>query len=277
MGAEARIVFYTDDPAAAPEAARAVLARISDIESELSDWRVGGAVQCLREAKPGVRYDVSPELAEALEISLRVGAQTAGAFDPACGRMTQAWRQQRDSGGHPATWEPWIAAHGAPSSRLRLADGQVSFGSPLPWFDFGGVGKGMAADEGLEVLKQLGLECALVDLGGDIAIGHPPPGHRGWRVRRGRGQPIWRSHCGVATSGSGPQHVVTMDGVASHVFDPRSGRWMGRHGDITVVAPTAAEADALASAGCVLGGSALRERLRGVAGVQVLTDHNRQD
>ena len=40
----------------------------------------------------------------------------------------------------------------------------------------------LAVDEALEVLRTFGLTRALVDGGGDVVLGDPPPGMRGWRV-----------------------------------------------------------------------------------------------
>ena len=59
--------------------------------------------------------------------------------------------------------------------------------------DLGGIGKGYAADAALAALADLGIRRALVAASGDLAIGDPPPGRRGWSVgidaperRRGR-------------------------------------------------------------------------------------------
>ena len=48
--------------------------------------------------------------------------------------------------------------------------------------DLGGIAKGYAADQALRVLKEHGIERALIDAGGDIVTGGPPPGTGGWRI-----------------------------------------------------------------------------------------------
>jgi thiamine biosynthesis lipoprotein len=151
----------------------------------------------------------------------------------------------------------------------------VRFETPIPWIDCGGIGKGFAADQALGTLMACGIDVALVELGGDIALGGPPPGTDGWSIDRVIGDTAVKSAslrlswCGVATSGAAEQHVSTGEQFASHVIDPRTGVWVGRHADITVIAPTASQADALASAGCVIGPAALRQRLIDQPGIRV--------
>ena len=50
--------------------------------------------------------------------------------------------------------------------------------------DLGGIAKGYAVDEAMAVLAKHGIDRALVEVGGDIGLGAPPPGKPGWRDRR---------------------------------------------------------------------------------------------
>ena len=268
MGTRVRIVMYAAEVDLADRAAEAAFARIERVEGALSDWRLESEVVGLRAAEPEVWHAVSPDLDRALQVSCAVRESTGGAFDPACGRMSQAWRRSRELGETPVEWAELIAHAGPPGDRVQARGGEVRFRLPVPWLDFGGVGKGLAADAAIVTLRDHGIASALVDIGGDMAIGAPPPGRSGWRVR-GAGSEIelvlaW---CGVATSGGGAQHI----GPRSHIIDPRTGRWMQRHDDVTVIAPSGAMADALASAGCVLGAAALQESLVGQDGITVLS------
>ena len=65
----------------------------------------------------------------------------------------------------------------------------------------------------------------------------------------------------AATSGSTFQHLDHDGNVLSHVLDPRNGAAVERVDTFTVTAPTAAEADALATAACVMGARRLRSEL----------------
>lgn len=258
MGTEARIVAYAPSEDVAICACRKAFARIDDIDSSLSDWRVDSEVALLRAASPGRVYPVGDDLRDALLQAGTVVVETDHAFEFGCGRMTAAWRQSRAEGSDVQDWAGHTETHGPGSERLRLTESGIVFAEPVPWLDFGGIGKGIAADAAMKVLTGAGLSRAVVDLGGDMAIGDPPPGSDGWVVHTSTGHRLILQRCGVATSGSGEQHAGSGGSFASHVLDPRTGRWLDRHPDVTVVAPSAATADALASAACVLGRDGLR-------------------
>ena len=267
--------MYAQDESTAADAAAAAFARIADIESIISDYRLQSEVTKLREADPGVWVDLSEDLSAVLIEAIRATRQSDGAFDVGCGRMTAAWRLARSSGEQPQDWSRWVRSHGPGSGRLEVRQQQVRLETPIPWIDCGGIGKGFAADQALRTLMAYGIDVALVELGGDIALGGPPPGTDGWSIDLAMGgtamksAPLRLSWCGVATSGAGEQYISTGEQFASHVIDPRTGVWVGRHADITVIAPTAAQADALASAGCVIGREALRQQLINQPGIRV--------
>lgn len=267
--------MYAQDESTAADAAAAAFARMADIESIISDYRLQSEVTKLREADPGVWVDVSKDLSAVLAEATRATRQSDGAFDVGCGRMSSAWRLARSSGEQPQDWSRWVRSHGPGSGRLEVRQHQVRFETPIPWIDCGGIGKGFAADQALSTLMAYGIDVALIELGGDIALGGPPPGTDGWSIDFDIGDitvqsaPLQLSWCGVATSGAGEQHISTGEQFASHVIDPRTGEWVGRHADITVIAPTAAQADALASAGCVIGHAALRQQLIDQPGIRV--------
>ena len=146
--------------------------------------------------------------------------------------------------------------------------------------DLGGIAKGYAIDEALAVLKKSGITRALVDAGGDIALGDPPPGKQGWRIGIARleadGPPsriLLLCRVAVASSGDTWQ-FVRIDGKRySHIVDPRTGLGLTDHSSVTVVAPDGMTADGLASAVSVLGpekGLRLIEGVPGTAGLIVL-------
>jgi thiamine biosynthesis lipoprotein len=166
--------------------------------------------------------------------------------------------------------------------------------------DLGGIAKGYAADQALAVLRDRGIPRALVDAGGDLAIGDPPPDARGWRIavatphstssppssptpppEDGAGTygaestVLLLSNCGVATSGDAYQFVEFEGRRYSHIVDPRTGMGVVGASSVTVVAPDGMTADALASAVSVLGpeeGIALIDRTPGAAALVVVLE-----
>jgi thiamine biosynthesis lipoprotein len=110
------------------------------------------------------------------------------------------------------------------------------------------------------------VDSALVDVSGDIVAGEAPAGRRAWRVTADDdgGSTLFLRHQAVTTSGDRAQHLDAGGVRLSHVLDPATGWPLTTRVQVTAGAPTATDADALATALCVLGperGRALLARL----------------
>ena len=260
MGTRCRIVVYGSSEQAAAEACAAAFDRISELESVLSDYRADSEASVVMTRVPGVWHPVSADLAEALRRSLAVCEASDGAFDPAIGPLTKLWRASRRESVLP---ELEVLAEARSRSGMDLLEidperDRVRFSKPGMGLDFGGIGKGLAADAALAVLRERGIGAALIDFGGDLVAGDPPPGQPdGWRVvvEDGLGEPrrVWIANGAVATSGDLEQFVEIGGVRYAHILDPATGLGLTGPRAATVRADSGWLADALASAACVLG------------------------
>ncbi|MBI5365287.1 MAG: FAD:protein FMN transferase [Planctomycetes bacterium] len=274
MGCAARIVLFAEDERTARAAARAGFDAIGRVDAVLSDYRVDSAVERLARMDVGESAGWEPELIDALERAARVSEESGGAFDVTVGPLVRVWREARRGRVLPSA-EVIDAARGFVGwERLRVDSRTRAIAG---WrkgmrLDFGGIGQGIGADRALAVLRSMGIAQALVDVSGDLAVGDPPPGERGWRVlvmegEDGARETLMVARCGVTTSGDAEQFVELGGERWSHVIDPRTGWALTRGVRATVVAGDATEADALATAVLVLGverGIELAERRVGV-------------
>ena len=111
--------------------------------------------------------------------------------------------------------------------------------------DLGGIAKGYAMDEALAVLQRHGITRALVEAGGDMRLGDPPPGRSGWRVGippldDPQAEPVSYlevSRVAVSTSGDMMQYVEIGGKRYSHIVDPRTGMALTDHCRVMVVGP----------------------------------------
>src|SRR5690606_39534041 len=101
------------------------------------------------------------------------------------GRMIPLWREARRTRVPPSSSEVEAARRRTGWTLIELDPERraVRLARPGMRLDLGGVAKGYAADEALAVLREHGIERALVELGGDIVVGAPPPGERDWTMR----------------------------------------------------------------------------------------------
>ncbi len=256
MGTLFALTVYAPDAATAGAAQAKAFARVAELEKVLSDYDPRSEVLTVCRANddaPGKPIAVSADLAAALKLSLDLSDRTDGAFDVTLGPLTKLWRQTRRTQRLPAP-EELAAAKALCGYKLLTLDADkrtLTFAKPGVRLDFGGIGKGFAADEVLKLLKAGGIDRALVAASGDITCGAPPPGEKGWKVDvkpLAAGRPPRRlvlANASVSTSGDLDQ-VAVVDGVRySHLLDPGTGLGLPGRRSVTVVAPTGALADAL--------------------------------
>ncbi len=205
----------------------------------------------------GIETPVSPLLFEAVAFAIEVASLTGGAFDPTIG----AAQQQRGFNRHyvPGKQSPEVLKLAEPATfrdvRLDRRAGTVLLRRPL-LLDLGAVAKGLAID--LAAKELAGFERYAVDAGGDVYAGAASPEATPWRigVRHPQNmnallQTIQIRNASACTSG-GYERPAHLSGE-HHLLDPRTGRSPRRLSSVTVVAPTAMVADALATAVFVLG------------------------
>ncbi len=266
MGVETRIVLFATDDIAARRAARAAFDRIVGLDAVMSDYRSDSELMRVCASGSTGRRPVSPDLHRVLVRAREIAEATDGAFDVTVGPLVRLWRQARREHRLPdAEAIAWAMDRVGHEYLIVDDDAAIELTRPGMLLDLGGIGKGFAADEALALLVGAGQTHSLVDVGGDIAFGDPPPGADGWRVALGTGSPSWLSiaNRGVATSGDREQFVEIAGTRYSHIVDPGTGLGLTERPTVTVIAQDAATADALASAVSVLGpqrGRALIDR-----------------
>jgi thiamine biosynthesis lipoprotein len=242
MGTVVTISLYADSDERAQRGFIAAFARIKELDAILSDYKPDSELSRVCETNGPVSRALMTVLAHAQ----RLAAETDGAFDITAGPLTRLWRQARAQKRLPTNEAIADAIHRSGYRKLQL-DRTVRCLVPGMQLDAGGIAKGYAADEALAALRRAGIRSALVAVSGDIAIGDPPPGQSGWRVRL-EDETRTLSNVGVSTSGDEFQ-FVEIDGVRySHIIDPRTGMPLQNSRNVSVIAPSAMEADALATA-----------------------------
>lgn len=262
MGTQFRVVFYARDEDSASKASSAAFARIAALDQAFSDYKDDSELTllCLRSGGPAV--PVSPDLFEILQTAQALAKETNGAFDVTIGPLVRQWRRARRQKQlpSPANLEEASRRVGYQSLELDAAQRTVRLLRPRMQLDLGGIAKGFACDAARAVLRENGIEAALVDGGGGVSVGSPPPGRTAWRIElKTPGEPgqaplsLPLSRESVATSGDAEQ-FLELDGTRySHIVDPRTGIGLTERIQASVVAPDGAIADALATALCVLG------------------------
>lgn len=284
MGTVAEL--QTRDRSIAEHEAQVVRDTFEEVEGALSLFRNGSDISRL--AADGV-IETAPtsHLARVLLFALEVAEASGGAFDPTVAPLMEAWgfrgRQISATPSPEAISNLLANSVGWRRVDIHRGDGGgVAIVSGGTRIDLGGIAKGYAVDVAYERLRNMGGQNFLLNLGGNIRVSgtsgrvvsdhhegsdaESEPmtgGEGGWlvAVRDPSGKrpaaplprPL-RSGEAVATSGSYERFVEISGKRYSHIIDPRTG-WPVENnlGSVTVIAPTAMEADAYSTTLFVLG------------------------
>jgi len=281
MGIPVRILVYAGNRDTAILATDAAYQRILEIDRALSDYDPDSEnMQLCTAHPPGTPVPVGPDLFTVLQSAQAVSADSNGCFDVTVGPVVKLWRIARRKKQLPDEEDlrNALAKVGYQSVSLDESARTVTLNRPGMQLDFGAIAKGYAADQAYDVLRSAGIPIALVAAAGDIRIGDPPPGETAWKVEvedntRPPGDktpPVIMTLANQAISTSGDTYqFLEVDGKRySHIVDPRTGLGLTTPGSVTIIAPTAMQADGLASAVSVLGpvdGLKLIENTAGVA------------
>lgn len=259
MGTTVRMVLHAPDRATADSAAADAFRTLARLDSLFSDYRTDSGIAAVAAAAPAP-VPVAPELLAVLVEAQRWARATDGAFDITVGPATRLWRQAIRQGEPPprARLDSVRALVGWGDLDVDTVAGTARLARPGMSLDLGGIAKGWAAQHLLERIQAGGIRAALVDAGGDVAVGDVAPRSAGWRVEFPGAEMFRLTRSAVATSGDRYQYLE-VDGVRhSHILDPRTAMGVAGAPTVVVVAPDAATADVLASALTVLGPEAGR-------------------
>lgn len=243
----------------------AALDRIDELEAQLTVYRDSSEVSQLNRLAPYLPVGVEPGLFALLQLAARITDETGGAFDVTAGALVKAWGFYRGPRRVPSPLEIASALDRVGMDKVVLdpAKKTVSFSRPGLEINLGGIGKGYALDRTAELIATYWDLPAFLLHGGFSSVyahGAPPGSERGWPIDISHPwQPgekvarVWLRDRALGTSAATYQHLEHEGRKLGHVLDPRSGWPAEGVASASVLAPTAAEADALSTAFFILG------------------------
>ncbi|WP_208022427.1 FAD:protein FMN transferase [Pseudomaricurvus hydrocarbonicus] len=267
MGTSYHITVVTTEALQNPEGLKSEIDQsLLVLNQQMSTYISDSELNRLKLQPVGQWEVISEPLAEVLSISQQVSEVSGGAFDITLRPLIDLW------GFGPENTQDQVPS----DSDILAARSQVGY----QWLeldrqglrlrrlkdvdiDLSAVAKGYGVDRVADLLERNGIDRYLVEIGGEMRLKGRNPGNQLWRIAIERPDPslmqsvyktLSLSDIGVATSGD-YRNFFEQGGVRySHTIDPRTGRPItNRLASVTVLNPSAAMADALATAFSVLG------------------------
>ena len=271
MGTFVTVTVYSDKETA-DNAIDAAFARMEEIEREASTFIDQSEVSQLN--RDGYLDTPSHDILELLTMSTDYSQLTDGYFDITVKPLLDLW-----SGGL------WQESEEIQQSKIdetmgligwdkiSIADNRIDLEAEGMKITLGGIAKGYAADEALEILRDMGIKHALVNVGGDMSTLDSKPDGKPWSVALVNPDDTSQSLAtfnlsdkSIATSGN-YERYFDPEKKAHHIINPKTGYSAAESISVTIIAESGTQADALATGVFVMGpeeGMNLVESLDGV-------------
>ena len=259
MGTRVYVELWARDSAKGGAAIDAVMAEMRRIDALMSHYKAESQLSQINARANREPVQVDKELFDLIKLSTHYSQITEGAFDITYASVGYLY----DFPSHVHPSEAQIkSALPAVNWRNLLLDEEhhtVRFEHPGMRIDLGGIGKGYAVDRGVAILKERGIQHAVVTAGGDsriigdrlgrpwlVAIRHPDDPHK--VVTR-----IPLSDIAMSTSGDYERYFDENGVRYHHIIDPRTGHSASKVRSATILAPTATQTDGMSKTAFVLG------------------------
>ena len=260
MGTRLDLVIPETHPEEGRRCAEEIRSEVNRLERKLSRFDGASSVSTLnREA--GVRWVmVGEEMTHILNLCLAYSESTKGAFDITLSPLGTLWRE-RATQTHPSpptSREIATVKESTGMDKLEIDTNNhsVRFHHPDLAIDLGGFGKGYALERVGELLAESGKENAFVCFGDSAVLGcgrHPHGTHWEVGVKHLFDQTLsvrsFRlSNQALSTSGTMPNNFQSAASWYGHIISPKSGKPVVGLRTVSVVSPSALDAEVLSTA-----------------------------
>ncbi len=256
MGTRFEVVAHHPDAALARAACEAAMEEVLRLHALWSPFERSSTIAKLNHAAVDGAQRLDRDTLDLLLACQRLHTRTGGLFDPTVGALMAWWGFRGDDCGR---------ARSEPKPHWGMDTIRIDPQTMTAWrteasvtLDLGAIGKGAALDAAGALLRDAGIESALIHAGTSsvLAIGVSPECSDGWRVQVGNHGPTVSLRDESLSVSEVGGRVVDVEGRGvGHILDPRSGEPVMGRTLAAVVCESALDADAWSTA-LLVGGEA---------------------
>lgn len=243
------------------ELQRVIDAALERVDSLMSAFRSDSELGRFNSARGTEPFELAPEARKVVSAALDLARETGGAFDPTVAPLVGLWGfGAAASEGDPDEGEIEETLDRVGYRNLSWDDhGRLVRSVGGVELDLSGIAKGYGVDAVMVALAAYRPAGVMVEIGGDLRVMGTRAGGEPWRLGiesplGGLDSVITMTEGALATSGDYRQRAGEGAKRRTHIVEPRTGRPAPASiASVSVIAPTALEADAVATALVVLG------------------------
>lgn len=262
MGSRFDITVVAKDPVEANKHIELAINEIARIEQLISSWDPKSQTSEINRNAGIKPVKIDSELFDLIQRGIGISKLTDGAFDISYASMDKIWKFDGSMTEMPSTdsIKASVSKVGYRNIVLDNENNTVFLKLKGMKIGFGAIGKGYAADKAKNLLISKGVVAGIINASGDMNTWGKQPDGSEWKVAITNPMdknkvfallPI--NNGAVVTSGNYEKYVTFNDVRYTHIIDPRTGYPATGIISVTVFAPKAELADALATSVFVMG------------------------
>lgn len=262
MGSGFQITVVVKDSTKADKAINLAINEISRIEKLISSWDPNSETSLINKNAGIKPVKVSLELYGLIERAIGLSGLTDGAFDISYASMDKIWKFDGSMKKMPSKDEikSSVAKVGFQKIILDSRNKSVFLKDKGMKIGFGAIGKGYAADQAKALLLKNNVQAGIINASGDMNTWGRQPNGNEWTVaitnplNKTKAAAVLPITNGAVVTSGNYEKFVQFNGVRyAHIIDPRTGYPATGILSVTVFAPKAELADALATSVFVMG------------------------
>ena len=282
MGSDFEITVVAITQLEADKQIAIAIGEISRIEALISSWKPTSQTSNINKNAGVAPVQVSEELFSLIQRALQISNLTDGAFDISYASMDKLWKYDGSMTQMPSkeAIKKSVAKVGYKDIVVDPKNSTVFLKNKGMKIGFGAIGKGYAADNAKKLLILNGVSGGIINASGDINSWGSKPSGSSWQVaitnplNKNKAFAMLPIKDAVVTSGNYEKYVTFNSRRYSHIIDPRTGYPSQGIISVTVFAPKAELADALATSVFVMGVETGIDRINQLKAVEciIITD-----
>jgi len=280
MGTVYTVVAYGQDRNYLAEVVEEVFEEVDRLDGQMSNYKPESELSGINREAGSREVIVEPKFFRLLEDAFRYSRDTGGAFDITVGPLMKHWGFFRGQGRVPSRAEIAQVLRQVGYQHVKLDPDRRTIRSDTKGveLDLGGLAKGYAVDQAVEILRSNGISAALVSSGMSsiYALGSPPD-ERGWTIKvrdpydpHKVGDVVHLRNYSLSTSGSYEKFFRIGGKTYCHIMDPHSGWPVENMLSTAVLAPTTTQSEALSKPFFIWGPEGSRKYLASHVNLQVV-------
>ncbi len=258
MGTTVNFAVIGKDQNSCQEAIQAAITHMKRAGAAINWYDPSSPLSILN--RDGALDNADPILIEVLQKSKEIAELTGGAFDPTILPLLQMFKKIRSTGKVPPASQVERLLPLVNYENVVIEKNSIHYTRPGMGMSLDGLGKGYVVDQGIKKLNELGFPDVYVEAGGDLMVTGTKENGKPWTIGIRNPRPekeneqyvITLHNRAIATSGDYMQ-AFTKDRRFHHIINPATGFSPPELASASILAPTVAEADGLATAAIVMG------------------------